>query len=91
MQSDNSTLEKELKLRVEARLYPAIKASMESIRINDPAILEKRRYTIINKFIDNRTKNFTILITLLCLIQLFLEHTDLHFISPHTYLIFTEK
>lgn len=26
---------------------------------------------IINKFIDNRTKNFTILITLLCLIQLF--------------------
>ena len=55
MQSDNSTLEKELKLRVETRLYPAIKASMESIRINDPAILEKRRYTIINKFIDSLT------------------------------------
>ena len=58
MQSDNSTLEKELKLRVETRLYPAIKASMESIRINAPAILEKRRYTIINKFIDSLPEKF---------------------------------
>ena len=58
MQSDNSTLEKELKLRVETRLYPVLKASMESVRINDPAILEKRRYTIINEFIDRLPEKF---------------------------------
>ena len=58
MQSDNSTLEKELKLRVETRLYPVLKASMESVRINDPAILEKRRYIIINEFIDRLPEKF---------------------------------
>lgn len=58
MQSNNSVLEKELKLWIETRLYPELKASMESIHIKDPAILEKRRYAIINKFIDKLPEKF---------------------------------